>query len=378
MQHLKPMDAVVALYSTGDQELAEQIVASLSHAIFSGSEVRPAGNLKSALAGLSYRVMRWTTKTSTGKDESGTETTLFRNALLERSGHPYARSLLASSRQETAALVEGGDPMNGPYMMIPPAIRKNGGRWDTLFFDSVQGRDVQSRIIWETHSTYQAAKRRLEQDAPVRLKAVAAGTGLSLILVYDKLIRDGYDPHRITASITDRDEANMAKTNRLLGKLATTRDRKFPKNGGHGISAEAEDIFRAPAADPNDSPAPYDVVTAIGIFEYFHGFSYATTEPPLHPGAITGPPSAQNLARRLAEISSDRASLIVNTYRGHASTRILELFGKKFVYRNRENLRALLASADFSPAELAGSGHIYDVEVYEKNLPPDPSDAPRL
>ena len=65
-------------------------------------------------------------------------------------------------------------------------------------------------------------------------------------------------------------------------------------------------------------------------------------------------------------MTTDRATLIVNTCRDDASTRILELFGRKFDYRNRENLRSLLTSANFRPVRLAGSGNIYDVEIYEK------------
>ena len=110
--------------------------------------------------------------------------------------------------------------MNGPYMMLSPEIRKNGGLWDRIFFDSIQSKDVQVRFIHETQATYTAAKRVLDRGESVRIKAVAAGTGLSLILVYDKLIRDGYDPKSITAVITDRDPANTEKSNRLLGKLA--------------------------------------------------------------------------------------------------------------------------------------------------------------
>ena len=56
MKNLKPMDAVAALYSTEDQELAETIVACLSRAVFHGSEIRVAGKLKRVLANLSYRV----------------------------------------------------------------------------------------------------------------------------------------------------------------------------------------------------------------------------------------------------------------------------------------------------------------------------------
>jgi hypothetical protein len=58
--------------------------------------------------------------------------------------------------------------------------------------------------------------------------------------------------------------------------------------------------------------------------------------------------------------------LIVNSSRPHPSTRILEVFGKRFDYRTRENLSALLATAKFRNPRLVGSGNIYDIEVYEK------------
>ena len=83
---------------------------------------------------------------------------------------------------------------------------------------------------------YETARRWLEKEKPVRLKAVAAGTGLSMILVYDRLIQDGYRPELITATITDWEEANIAKSNRLMDKLATTRDRKRNLGTGFGIS----------------------------------------------------------------------------------------------------------------------------------------------
>jgi hypothetical protein len=44
----------------------------------------------------------------------------------------------------------------------------------------------------------------------------------------------------------------------------------------------------------------------------------------------------------------------------------LELFGKRFDFRNREHLSQLLAPLNFRSLHLAGSGHIYDVEVFEK------------
>ncbi len=77
--------------------------------------------------------------------------------------------------------------------------------------------------------------------------------------------------------------------------------------------------------------------------------------------------NAEHLAARLGHMTTDAADLIVNTYRPHASTRILELFGRRFDYRNRENLTALLATADFGSPRLVGSGNMYDVLVYEKS-----------
>ncbi len=364
MPNVKPMDAVAALYSHEHPEVSEAIIASLSRAIFEGNEIKPAGRLQRTLARVSYRVLQWTTRTDKGGHESGSETTVFRNSVLERSGHPYARALLASSRIETASLVEGGDPMNGNYMMMAPEIRRKGRLWDRLLLDSVQGKDVRLRLALETRATYDAAKCWLERGQPVRIKGLAAGTGLSLIIAYDKLVRDGFDPNLITATITDREEANVDKADRLLDKLATTRERKFSAAKGCGISAGTEDIFAGHHLQPD--AARYDVVTAIGILEYFHGFCYATTEQRLKLPPPVGLPTAQELATILSEMTSDGAVLIVNTYRDDASTRILELFGRRFVYRSRENLCALLACANFRPTRLVGSGNIYDVEVYEK------------
>jgi hypothetical protein len=366
MINLKPMDAVDALYSSGQHELSEEIVASLSRFIFSESESRPAGWIQRTLARVSYRVLQWTTTSTSPENGSGSEVPVFSNKLMERSRHPYARSLLGSSRSETATLMEGGDPMNGNYMMLAPEIRLNGGLWDRLFLDSVQGKDVRLRMVLETRATYEAARRRLEEEKPVRLKAVAAGTGLSMILVYDRLIREGYHPHLLTATITDWEEANIAKANRLMDKLATTRERNRSLGTGSGISAETEDIFANPGNGDAACTARYDVLTAIGILEYFQGFSYRTTEQRLHLKAQVEAPAAQDLARRLYDMTTDRASLIVNTCRDDASTRILELFGRKFDYRNREGLRSLLTSVNFQLVRLVGSGNIYDVEIYEK------------
>jgi hypothetical protein len=365
MENLKPMGAVAALYAPDQHELAEAIVASLSRAIFHETETKPAGKAKIFLGRVSHRVVRWTTRTTRLEDGFGAEVTLFSNRLIERSGHPYGQALLTSSRSETAALVEGGDPMNGPYMMLAPEIRKNGGLWDRIFFDSIQSKDVQIRFIHETQATYMAAKRVLDRGESVRIKAVAAGTGLSLILAYDKLIRDGYDPKMITAVISDRDSANTEKSNRLLGKLATTRNNHHVPGHGFGISAMAEDVFEVP--DPLH--APYDIITAIGILEYFQGVSHGTTEKRLMLHEPEEPLTATDLAARLSEMTGDRGHLIINTYRDHSCIRILELFGKRFDFRDRGHLRDLLEPLNFRSFHLAGSGHIYDVEVFEKSIP---------
>lgn len=359
------MEAVAALYSEGDVGLSEAIISSLSHAVFGKGDISPAGPVQRALARMSWKLLKWTTSRHETADEEG-QTTNFRNRLLERSKHPYAQSLLASSRKETEVLVEGGDPMNGPYMLIAPEIRATCTVWDRLFFNSVQGRDVQLRFIWETTATYAMASRRLEKGHSVRLKALAAGTGLSMILAYDRLLRDGHSPERITARITDREPANTAKTRHLLTKLAATRGWKLGTDTNGGISAETEDVFEGEATSDGNAGPKYDVVTAVGILEYLQGFTCETTElrHSLHEPEESS--TAMHLAESLGAITSDDGALIANTYRPHASTRILELFGKRFDYRERVNLSALLATANFRPTRLVGTGVIYDVKVFEK------------
>ena len=368
MKHLQPLAAVAALYSADQHQTSEEIVASLSRVIFGGKDKKAAGRLRRTFARAFYQILRWTTTSTKIRDERGTGGTVFNNAILKRCKHAFAGSLMGSSKVENAALIEG-DPMNGHYMMLAPELGTNGGLWDRIFFDSVQGKDVQLRLAWETRATYEAAKAWLDKGERVRLKAVAAGTGLSMILAYDRLIRDGFNPELITAMITDREEANIEKANRLLGKLATTRGEKFTHGRGYGISAETEDIF---ADHGEEGPAKYDVVTAMGILEYFQGFSYATTDQRLKLDPPVDASTAQDLATRLHAMTTDRSRLIINTYRNEASTRILELFGRRFNYRSRENLRCLLASANFRHSLLVGSGNIYDVEVYEKNHVPIP------
>ena len=362
---VKPMDAVVALYSGENQELAEAIVESLSRAIFAGGPVAPAGLAQQILARISYRALKWTTRRCKAKGDmrkSGT----FSNPILERSRHPYAWAMMNSSCDETEALVEGGDPMNGPYMMISPEILKNGGFWDRMFLHSVQGRDVQLRFIWETQATYQEAKTRLEKGETVRMKAVAAGTGLSMVLAYDRLIKDGCDPARLTVRITDRDKANAEKTGRLLAKLGSTRSRVTATETAGGISVGTEDLFA-------DEPAPgvaraekYDVVTAVGILEYFQGCTSGSTEQSHGLPEVVDTTTAHHLAEKLDQMTADTGALIVNTYRPHASIRIMELFGRRFDYRHIANLSELLATAHFRNPRLIGSGNIYDLKVYEK------------
>lgn len=360
------MDAVVALYTAGNQELSEAIIASLSRAVFEGEDAGPAGLLQTVMARVSYRILKWTTTCRQGTDKEDSERGACHNPLLMLTGHPYARALLHSSNGEAESLVEGGDSMNGPYMMIVPEILKIATTWDRVFLNSAQGRDVQLRFIWETQATYEAAGCRLEKGGSVRMKAVAAGTGLSMILAYDRLTREGHDPSRINVSITDRDKAQIDKCRRLLAKLPSTRGRMAGGESEGGISAETEDIFEAESATATSRAATYDVVTAVGILEYLPGFTCDTTERRLGLPQPTETATAERLAARLGKMTTDAGALIVNTFRPHASTRILELFGKRFDYRTVENLSALLATAKFRNPRLVGSGNIYDIEVCEK------------
>ena len=366
MKPMRPMDAVVALYSEGDHELSEAIIASLSRAVFEGKHVRPAGPAKRALARMSYRVLKWTTtrRKAIGENYEGGA---FHNPILERSRHPYGRALLDSSSREHESLVEGGDPMNGPYMMICPEILKVSDVWDRLFLHSVQSRDVQLRFIWETRATYDAARSRLKTGGVVRLKTVAAGTGLSMILAYDRLIKEGHDPARITVRIADRDKGSIAKAARLLAKLASTQTRVIGEETEGGISAQTEDLFEEEPRSDTTGEAKYHVVTAVGILDYLQGFTCDTTERCLRLQHQEEAVNAEHLAAKLGNMATDAADLIVNTYRPHSSTRILELFGRKFDYRNEENLTALLATAGFGTPRLVGSGNMYDVLVYEKS-----------
>lgn len=360
------MDAVAALYSDGDGALAEAIVESLSRAIFAGGTVPPAGLVQRILARISYRALKWTTRRRKVGGEAR-EGGIYSNPILERSRHPYARALLNSSCEETEALVEGGDPMNGPYMMISPEILKMGGFWDRMLLHSVQGRDVQLRFMWETRATYQEARSRLEKGGAIRMKAVAAGTGLSMVLAYDRLIKDGYDPARLTVRIADVDKANAEKTGRLLAKLNSTKSRVTAAETTGGISVGTENLFADEPASAATRADKYDVVTAVGILEYFQGCTSGSTERSHRLPEVEDATTAHHLAERLDQMTADGGALIVNTYRPHASIRILELFGRRFDYRHIENLSELLAIAHFRSPRLVGSGNIYDLKVYEKD-----------
>ncbi len=355
---LRPMEAVAALYSAGDVPVANAIVASLADAVFDDESPTPAGAVQIALARLTYWILKATTRTHVA---DGGAATAYRNRILERAEHPYSQALLASSRAETQSLVEGGDPMNGPYMMLARGIRKNATTWDRLFFHSVQGRDVQMRFFWETRATYHFAKEHLVRNGHVRLKALAGGTGLSMILVYDRLVREAGGSGAVTCRITDRDSANTGKSNRLLSKLATVRG--WMAGGGvePGLSAVTEDIFEGPS-----DPATYDVVTAVGILDYLQGFTCDTTERRLVLDEVTDVFTAPHLAERIACLTSPGASVIVNSHCPHPATRLLELFGKRFDYRNLEDLDSLMAAGGFIRHRLEGSSVIYDVATYRK------------
>jgi hypothetical protein len=366
------MDAVAALYSDGQIELSEAIVASLSRALFGVASGAPAGLVQRVVSRLSHRVLKWTTTHEKTDDQSGGGTGSFRNPILERTKHPYAQALLNSSTKDTKALMEGGDPMNGPYMMISPEILRISDVWDRLLMHSVQGKDVQLRFVRETKATYEAARSRLENGESIRMKAVAAGTGLSMILAYDRLVNEGYDPARMTVRITDRDSSNVDKAQRLLAKLASTKSSVTTAETEGGISVGTEDLFTEPSASGTIGGAKYHVVTAVGILDYLPGFTCHTTERSLRLAQPEEVVQAEHLAVRLGHMTAADGVLIVNTYRPHASTRILELFGRRFDYRHRENLSALLATADFGVPRLVGSGHIYDVIVYERNFSSSP------
>ena len=366
-----PMEAANALYSEACSEVPEAIVASLSRQVFDTDLPQPSSGFRRWMARAIFRILKRTTRPELRTEPDGSEVSIFRNRILEQSKHPYAMTLLQPSNGDSSSFVEGGDPMNAPYMMILPEIRQNAATWDKLFLDSVIGKDVQLRLVWETRITHEIASRQLKRGEPVRLKAAAAGTGLSLVLVYDRLIREGYDPEMITATITDRAAANITKSRRLLESLASTRANITQDGNGFGISAHVEDLLQFWTSGDKS----LHIVTLVGILEYFHGFTVTTTEESLGHSAAVEEHDATDVLRKIGEVTAECGVLIANTYRTETGARLLEVFGKRFRYRNREHLHALVATAGFLPIGTVGSGHIYDVEAFEKRTTPGNGDS---
>lgn len=146
MKNLKPMEAVAVLYATGQEDVSRAIVASLSEAIFGGTGLEPANRAKQLLARISYRLLKWTTRSVLPDGDGQEGATVYRNVILDRSGHPYAAALMGTTDKSTQCLVEGGDPMNSQYMMISPEIRQNAGTWDRIFLTPSRGR--MSVCVW--------------------------------------------------------------------------------------------------------------------------------------------------------------------------------------------------------------------------------------
>jgi len=160
----------------------------------------------------------------------------------------------------------------------------------------------------------------------------------------------------------------VAKADRLLGKLASTRENLSQADKSHGISAHTEDLLH-PTLSAGGAPGtaePYDVVTMVGILEYFGGFTRSTTEEHNGQPASDHAVGAVDLLRKVAGITAESGSLIANTYRVEFGARILEIYGKRLRFRHQQELRALAAAAGFLPSRTAGSGNIFDVEVFEK------------
>lgn len=360
-----PMDAVSALYGEGREELARTIVAALTRRVFAEDPPAPSNLIRRGLGAFAFRLMERTTRAEKRPGKDGAEVVVYRNRILEDSGHPYARTLLEPSRADTASFVEGGDPMNAVYMMLLPGIRKNAELWDNIMLDSVQARDVQWRFVWETRFAHRLALRRLKAGLPVRLKAVAAGTGLSMAVLLEKLLGEGHDPRLISATISDREPGNIEKALRLLGKLpATSAHLALHAGSPHGIHLQIEDILQPTTKTAHD--APFDVVTVVGLLEYFPGHTFITTEELLGEALPEASPSASQVVANVGTMTAVGGHVVVNTFRQRTAIRTLEVFGKRFRYRGREEMRELMATARLSPSGESVSANIFDVEVFEK------------
>ena len=343
---LSPMAAVEALYSGDDDALARAIVADMSDQIFAPTLPLPASRRKRRLARISHWLLGRTVRT----EYDGDVVSRYRSRILERSRHPYARTLLEPSAADAATFVEGGDPMNAPYMMLSPEVAANAGTWDRLLLGSVHARDVQLRFAHETRFTHELAKRHLDRGQPVRMRALAAGTGLSMILACDRLIRDGYDPELIDATVTDRDPANVERASRLIAQLQSGL--------GRALSTKVEDLTES------DDGGDFHVITLVGILEYFSGFTCTTTHEHLDEQPAEEPASATDILSPITPRLAADGALVTNSYRPEIGARILEIFGKKLFYRTHDDLSELLASVGLGPGELLGSGHVYDVGYY--------------
>lgn len=356
------MAALSILYGEGREEASREIVDGLIQQIFDGPERKPLTGIRRGLTGFVFWLMHNTTRKEIHTGAEGNSTTRYRNRILERTGHPYTDTLLRPG-DTTATLVEGGDPMNAIYMMLCPRVAQRAGLWDRLLLDSVPSRDVQVRFVWETRLTHELASLRLRRGEPVRIKAFAAGIGLSVLLACERLLREGHDPKLLRAVISDRDTAHRAKTLQLISKLPLLRD-QLDSSGtaDHGILVRAEDIF----APSRPVEKPFHVVTAVGILEYFSGHTYTTTEHRLGETLSVAKPDAEDVMQVVAAQTAPGGHLIANAHREAAATRILEVFGKRFRYRKLENLRTLAATAGYVPIGTSFSGNVYDVEVFEK------------
>jgi hypothetical protein len=182
-------------------------------------------------------------------------------------------------------------------------------------------------------------------------------------LVFDRLLKDGYDPSLVSASITDRDPSNVTAAHRLLQKLATTRDRIASGVGAPGISASVEDAF---APTPVQADAANHIVTLVGILEYFPAFTCATTEDLLNTPSAAEGSDAVDLLSKITPLLAETVTLIANSYQLEPGARIIEIFGKNLFYRNRENLIELAGAAGLSLTNLEGSGNVYDVIAFKK------------
>lgn len=362
---LTPMSALAALYGEGRVETARAIISSLNRRIFEGPPPRPSNIIRRGLARGVVRLLQRTTTSAVAPGPDGEPLTRYENRILRNSGHPYAITLLEPTRADTSTFVEGGDPMNAIYMMLSPEIAAQSKLWDKIILDSVQCRDVQWRLYWETRLTRDLAVSRLKAGLPARLKAVAAGTGLSMLLAIERLLQEGHDPSLLTALITDREQANIDRALRLAQKLPETgRHLALHAGAGHGLFVRIEDALHPSTKDAHESP--FDVVTVVGLLEYFPGHTLTTTEENRGEPAPQGPPRAADIVRNVGAATADGGAMVANSYRLMPASRLLEIFGKRFRYRGLAELRELAATGGFVPSGLGYSANIFDIQVFTR------------